>query len=168
MEQIGFGQDGWAKYAQPGRWNDPDMLEIGNGGMTDVEYRTHMSLWALLASPLLAGNDIRQMSDATKATLLNREVIAVNQDSLGRQARRVSQDGKTEVWARPLAGAAWAVGLFNRGDAPAKVTVKLAAVGAEGKVKVRDLWAHSDQGTAEGELSATVAPHGAILLRLAR
>jgi alpha-galactosidase len=166
MERIGFGQDVWVKYSQVGHWNDPDMLEIGNGGMTDVEYKTHMSLWALLAAPLLAGNDVRQMSEATKAVLLNREVIAVNQDKLGQQVRRVSQEGKTEVWARPLAGGARAVGLFNRGEEPAKVTVRLTELGLTGKVKVRDLWAHADKGTAEGELAQTVESHGVVLLRL--
>ncbi len=96
-----------------------------------------MSLWALLAAPLLAGNDVRQMSEATRVVLLNREVIAVDQDKLGQQARRVSQDGATEAWARPLAGGAWAVGLFNRGAEPAKVTLKLSEIGVTGKVKVR-------------------------------
>lgn len=142
------------------------MLEIGNGGMTDVEYKTHMSLWALLAAPLLAGNDVRQMSEAAKAVLLNREVIAVNQDKLGRQARRVSQDGNTEVWTRPLAGGAWAVGLFNRGAEPAKVTLKLSEIGVTGKVKVRDLWAHADKSAAEGDLAETVEGHGVVMLRL--
>jgi alpha-galactosidase len=168
MEQIGFGQDAWAKYSKVGRWNDPDMLEVGNGGMTQVEYKTHMSLWALLAAPLLAGNDVRQMSEATKAVLLNREVIAVDQDKLGQQARRVSPEGKTEVWARPLAGGAWAVGLFNRGAQPAKVTLKLSEIGVTGKVKVRDLWAHADNGAAEGELAETVEGHGVVMLRLTR
>jgi alpha-galactosidase len=168
MERIGFSQDTWAKFAGPGRWNDPDMLEIGNGGMTDAEYRTHMSLWALLAAPLLAGNDIRSMTEATKAVLLNREVIAVDQDKLGRPATRVSQQGTAEVWARPLAGGAWAVGLFNRGTQPAQVTVRLADLGAKGRLKIRDLWAHADQGPAGEEISRSVEPHGVALLRLSR
>ncbi len=168
MERIGFGQDAWARYSKVGHWNDPDMLEIGNGGMTDVEYKTHMSLWALLAAPLLAGNDLRQMGEATRAVLLNREVIAVDQDKLGRQARRVSQSGQTEVWARPLAGGAWAVGLFNRGTEPAQVTAKLSEIGVTGKVKVRDLWARADKGVAQAELTETVEGHGVVMLRLTR
>jgi alpha-galactosidase len=127
-----------------------------------------MSLWALLAAPLLAGNDVRQMSEATRAALLNREVIAVDQDKLGQQARRVWQDGAAEAWARPLAGGAWAVGLFNRGAEPAKVRAKLSEIGITGKVKVRDLWAHADKGAAETKLAETVEPHGVVMLRLTK
>ena len=111
-----------APYAGPGHWNDPDMLEIGNGHMTDDEYRTHMSLWALAASPLLAGNDIRTMSDATKAILLNKEVIAVDQDPLGKQASPV-KNGDLETWVKPLADGDVAVGVVNLGSAAAQATV---------------------------------------------
>lgn len=100
--------------------------------------------------------------------LLNREVIAVNQDPLGQAARRVWQEGKTEVWARPLDGGAWAVGLFNRGPDPAKVTLSLSGIGLTGEVKVRDLWAHADKEAVEGELAEMVGPHGVVMLRLTR
>ena len=100
------------------------MLEVGNGGMTHTEYRTHMSLWSLLAAPLLAGNDLEDMSPETIDLLTNPEVIAINQDPLGRQARRVAQDGDLEVWAKPLADGRVAAGLFNRGEAPATVTAR--------------------------------------------
>ena len=121
MSHIGFDQqaDLYA-FAGPGHWNDPDMLEIGNGGMTDTEYRTHMSLWSLLAAPLLTGNDLRDIPQNTRDILLNKEVIAIDQDPLGKQAKRVSKQGDLEVWARPLANGAYAVGLFNRGPAAAK------------------------------------------------
>ncbi len=100
MSRIGFGQNGREKYAGPGHWNDPDMLEIGNGGMTSTEYRTHMSLWSILAAPLLAGHDVRTMSDDTKEILTNKEVIAIDQDKLGKQGVRVRQDGELELGRR--------------------------------------------------------------------
>ena len=117
MSDIGFDkQPGREKFAGPGHWNDPDMLEIGNGGMTDNEYRTHMSLWCMLAAPLLAGNDIRDMKPEIAEILMNKEVIAIDQDKLGKQGVRVAKDGDLEVWAKPLADGGHAVGLFNRGD----------------------------------------------------
>ena len=102
MAEIGFNQNGLEKFAGPGPWNDPDMLEVGNGGMNDDEYRTHFSLWAILAAPLIAGNDLTAMTPYTVEILTNREVIAVDQDSLGRQGFRVSQEGPFEVWMKPM------------------------------------------------------------------
>lgn len=99
MAEIGFSQSALAAFGGPGHWNDPDMLEVGNTHMTTLEYRTHFSLWAMLAAPLIAGNDVRNMSSETKEILLNREVIAINQDSLGQPARRLRKDGDTEVWS---------------------------------------------------------------------
>ena len=155
-----------APYAGPGRWNDPDMLEIGNGHMTDDEYRTHMSLWALVASPLLAGNDIRTMSDATKAILLNKEVIAIDQDPLGKQASPV-KNGDLETWVKPLAGGALAVGVVNLGSAPAQATVNSSDLQLRGPVKkARDLWAHKDVKFTGGAYNATVPSHGVLLLRV--
>src|SRR5439155_17843292 len=110
MTRIGFSQNDLAPYASPGHWNDPDMLEIGNGGMNETEYRTHMSLWSILAAPLLAGNDLRDVPPSILEILINREVLAVNQDKDGKQGRRISQNGEQEVWARPLSGGATAVG----------------------------------------------------------
>ncbi|HEV2867224.1 MAG TPA: alpha-galactosidase, partial [Allosphingosinicella sp.] len=106
-------------FASPGHWNDPDMLEVGNGGMSESEYRAHFSLWAIMAAPLIAGNDVANMDAATRAILLNREVIAVDQDPLGVQGRRVRDDGEQELWVKPLAGGARAVLFLNRGTAPA-------------------------------------------------
>ena len=103
-------------YAGPGHWNDPDMLEVGNGGMKYDEYVTHMSLWVLLAAPLLAGNDLSKMTPATLNILTNREVVAVDQDAKGMQGRRIAQEGPLEVWAKPLADGSIAVGLFNRSE----------------------------------------------------
>ena len=166
MSDIGFDkQSGLEKYAGPGHWNDPDMLEIGNGAMSDTEYRTHMSLWAILAAPLLAGNDLRNMTKETLDILTNTEVIAVNQDPLGKQGYRASRDGDAEVWARPLQGGDWAVGLFNRGDTPRKITARWKDIGAAPELRVRDLWAHEDRGPIKNEISAEVAPHGVVLVR---
>src|ERR1043166_1014350 len=116
-------QDGLEAYAGPGHWNDPDMLEVGNGGMTANEYRAHFSLWAILAAPLIAGNDLRNMAPEIKEILTNREVIAVNQDALGRQASRVWKVGDLEIWAKPLKDGGRAVLLLNRGAGEAEISV---------------------------------------------
>jgi len=167
MENIGFKlQPGREKYAGPGHWNDPDMLEIGNGGMTDTEYETHMSLWCLLAAPLLAGNDIREMKPSIAAILMNKEAIAVDQDKLGKQGVRVAQDGSVEVWSKPLADGGHAVGLFNRGDATAQVTAKWSDIGLKGSKQVRDLWKHQDLGKAADQYTAEVPSHGVVMIKI--
>lgn len=168
MSKIGFSQDALALYAEPGHWNDPDMLEVGNGGMNDDEYRTHMSLWSILAAPLLAGNDLRSISPAILEILTNREVIAVNQDKAGKQGRRVAQSGEQEVWARPLADGGHAIGMFNRSAAPATVSVKWAELALNAAPKNgRDLWTHRDVTFNGEEYSATVPSHGVVMLRVA-
>ena len=155
-----------APYAGPGHWNDPDMLEVGNGHMSDDEYRTHMSLWALTAAPLLAGNDIRNMSDTTKSILMNKEVIAVDQDPLGKQASPV-KNGNLETWVKPLKDGGVAVGVVNLDNAPASATVKASDLPLKGSAhKARDLWAHKDVKFEKGEYSATVPAHGVLMLRV--
>ena len=167
MSDLGFEkQIGLEKYAGPGHWNDPDMLEIGNGGMSETEYRTHMSLWSLLAAPLLAGNDLRDVSPAILEILTNKEVIAVDQDKLGKQGVRVSKNAGLEVWARPLADGSHAVCLFNRGDAAANVTARWSDIGVQGSHKVRDLWAHADRGKFPQEYAAEVPSHGVVMVRV--
>lgn len=166
MTGIGFRQNELAQFARPGHWNDPDMLEIGNGGMTDIEYRTHMSLWAILAAPLLAGNDLRSMTPATIEILTNREVIAVNQDKLGKQGRQVWKSGEQEIWTRPLSGGATAVAIFNRETTERSVSVKWADLGLANKKTVRDLWLHQDITTAGPEYGVTVPGHGVVMLRV--
>jgi alpha-galactosidase len=168
MSGIGFSQSELAASATPGQWNDPDMLEIGNGGMSADEYRTHFSLWALLAAPLIAGNDLRAMSDETKGVLLNREVIQINQDPLGRAASRLTTNGDTEVWVRALSGGGHAVGLFNRAAAPTDVRVPWTELNLRGPFRVRDLWAHADRGRVADAVAATVPAHGVVLLRLSQ
>jgi alpha-galactosidase len=155
-----------APYAGPGHWNDPDMLEIGNGKMTDDEYRTHMSLWALTAAPLLAGNDIRSMSDTTKSILLNKEVIAIDQDPLGKQASPV-KNGNLETWVKPLKDGGVAVGVVNLDSAQGNATIKASDLPLKGSVHSgRDLWAHKDVKFANGEYSAAVPAHGVLLLKV--
>jgi alpha-galactosidase len=168
MTRIGFGQDALAPHAGPGHWNDPDMLEIGNGGMSGTEYRTHMSLWALLAAPLLAGNDLRSMSPETVAILTNREVIAVDQDALGRQGQRVRADGAVEIWDKPLADGGHAVGLFNRGAMRTRIAVRWSELRLHGAHTVRDLWAGRDLGRLDAEFATDVDAHGVALIRIAR
>jgi hypothetical protein len=140
--------------------------EIGNGGMSLDEYRVHMSLWSILAAPLIAGNDLRDMPADISASLTDKEVIAVDQDALGRQGVRVSRNGDLEVWSRRLAGGAIAVGLFNRGADHSKVTARWSDLGIKGSKNVRDLWAHSDRDEASGVYSADVASHGVVMLKL--
>ncbi|HET8655335.1 MAG TPA: glycoside hydrolase family 27 protein [Longimicrobiaceae bacterium] len=169
MEKIGFSQDSLAPFAGPGHWNDPDMLEIGNGGMSDTEYRTHMSLWSMLAAPLIAGNDVRSMTPDIRDILTNREVIAVDQDPAGHQARRVWKSGDQEIWTRPLANGDEAAAIFNRSETAAPVTARWADLGIAGPfASVRDLWAHRDLPSATEQYSTTVPAHGVVMLRLGR
>ncbi|MHB1745217.1 MAG: glycoside hydrolase family 27 protein [Acidobacteriaceae bacterium] len=168
MSVIGFAQAGLSKYAAPGHWNDPDMLEVGNGRMTPDEYRTHMSLWAILAAPLLAGNDLSKMDDTTMSILMNKDVIAVDQDRLGIQGDRVSAIGPFEVWMKPLEGGAKAVALFNRSTAEYPITVQFKDLGFSGVVHARDLWSGKDLGTLHGSYAAMVPKHGVVLLRLSK
>jgi alpha-galactosidase len=168
MANIGFSQSELAPYARSGHWNDPDMLEIGNGRMTADEYRTHFSLWAILAAPLIAGNDLRNMTPETQTILTNKEVIAVNQDKLGKAGFRLSQNGETEVWVRPLDKGDYAIGLFNRGASEAEMTVKWADLGLGGKPKARDLWEHADRGGLADGFTAKVASHDVVMIRVSR
>jgi alpha-galactosidase len=144
------------------------MLEIGNGHMKPDEYRTHMALWALLAAPLLAGNDLRSMSAETKDLLTNSEVIAVDQESKGMQGQRFWQEGPLEIWARPLADGNQAVGLFNRSESPTKMILDFKVIGAPASAKLRDLLDHKDLGTVQNSFSAEVPTHGVVLLKVAK
>jgi alpha-galactosidase len=157
-----------ATVARPGAWNDPDMLEIGNGGMTDDEYRAHLSLWAIMAAPLIAGNDVRTMSAATKAVLLNPEVIAVDQDSLGAQGILVWEpQPELQVWAKPLRDGSRAVALLNRSSKADTITAYFSRVGLHtDSARVRDLWSHSEVGRFKGKYATVVRPHGAVMVRV--
>jgi alpha-galactosidase len=165
MAYIGFGQNGLERFAGPGHWNDPDMLEVGNGKMNSDEYRTHMSLWCLLAAPLLAGNDLAKMSPETLAILTNPEVIGIDQDPAGIQGHRVAEEGPLEVWVKPLADGSKAVGLFNRGESMMPVTAYFRDVGAADSADIRDLWARTDRGVFKGSFTAEVPSHGVVLVK---
>jgi alpha-galactosidase len=168
MANIVDMQEGLEGYAGPGHWNDPDMLEVGNGGMTTTEYRSHFSLWAVLAAPLMAGNDIAAMTPEIKEILTNKEVIAIDQDALGQQGRRISREGNLEVYARPLADGSRAVVLFNRGASEQPITVTWEELGYPAHLTgtVRDLWQHKDLGSVTGKFTATVASHGVVMVRI--
>jgi len=155
-------------YAGPGHWNDPDMLEVGNGGMSATEDRAHFSLWAMLAAPLMAGNDLSNMSAATREILLNKEIIAVDQDALGIQAHRAARSGDAEVWVRPLVGGGRAVALLNRGTAPTPITVTWQELDYPEALpaRVRDLWQGKEVGRAKASYTATVLSHGVVVLKI--
>ncbi|MGW2705583.1 NPCBM/NEW2 domain-containing protein [Streptomyces sp. NPDC001340] len=157
-----------APYAGPGHWNDPDMLEVGNGGMTDTEYRSHFSLWSVMAAPLLIGTDLRKASPSTFDILDNKEVIAVDQDPLGKQGTVVSSAGGRWVIAKEMKDGSRAVALFNESGTAQRIATTAAAVGLPDApaYTLRDLWQHRSYNTA-GTLAATVPAHGTVLLRVA-
>jgi len=159
-------QEPRADKAGPGAWNDPDMLEVGNGGMSPAEYRTHFSLWAMVAAPLIAGNDLRSMDEDTKAILMNKEVIAVDQDPLGKQGRRVAKQGDIAVWLRPLQGNAYALALVNEGAAEADAKVNWTDLKLPKNLQARDLWKKKDLGKLADGYSARIPSHGVVMLRL--
>jgi alpha-galactosidase len=166
--QVIDRQAGLGHYAGPGGWNDPDMLEVGNGGMTADEYRAHQALWAIMGSPLIAGNDVRKMDAETRAILTNAEVIAVSQDPLGKAGDRIKKDGDADIWGRPLAGGAMAVALLNRGAAPITITLDAQTLGLQAaSLTLRDLWEGKTLGALGKSRSFTVAGRSALMLRVA-
>jgi alpha-galactosidase len=164
MTIIGMEQAGLASYAGAGHWNDPDMLEIGNGRMSAEEYRAHMSRWVLVAAPLLAGNDLSSMTEQDKSILLNREAIAIDQDPLGRQGELLFQHGDSSVWTKPLAGNRVAVGMFNTAGDSREVSFDLGSIGFGHGALLHDVWQHRDLGAYSGLYSRNVAKHGVVLL----
>lgn len=165
MSEIGFNQSRLASYAGPGHWNDPDMLEVGNGGMSGNEYKTHFSLWSLLAAPLMAGNDLRNMSAETRGILTNREVIAVDQDVLGKQGQCILKRDGIEIWAKPLHDGSRAVGIFNRSETMSDIKVTWAELGMMAKPgALRNLWLHQDLVPVQEGWEGRVPAHGVALL----
>jgi alpha-galactosidase len=144
------------------------MLEVGNGDLTSDENRAHFSLWCMLAAPLMMGNDIRKATPETLEILLNKEAIAVNQDLLGRQGRKVRDDGEAEVWSKVLQDGSRAVVLFNRSSKPDEIAVQWTEIGYPShlKAKVRDIWATRDAGTFSKGYSASVPSHGVVMIRV--
>lgn len=156
-----------AAYAGPNGFNDPDMLKIGNSGMTDAMYEAHMSLWAIMAAPLIAGNDLRSMTAAEREILTNEEVIAVDQDALGLQGVAVRTQGDTSVWVKPLnESGARAVVLLNAGASTQDMPIEASELGLRaGNITVRDLWQHEDLGSFE-TYPARVGPQSAAMLKV--
>jgi alpha-galactosidase len=171
MMVIAQSQDGLAKFAGPGHWNDPDMLEVGNGKMTHDENMTHMTMWAMLAAPLLAGNDLTKMSDDVKSILMNRDVIAIDQDKLGKQGHRIYAEGEVQIWERPLADGSHALAIFNMGEGRAEMRgmhLHLSEAGFAHGAHARDVWATKDLGMISDTSVVSVPKHGAVLLKLSK
>jgi alpha-galactosidase len=162
-------QEGLEKYAGPGHWNDPDMLEVGNGKLTLAENRSHFSMWAMLAAPLLAGNDLPNMNPEIKAILTNKDVIAIDQDKMGRQASRVYSDGEVEVWARHLEGGAMAIAVLNAGSdrySTHPFHLSLIKFGLHGPQEGKDLWTGKPIALTEN-MPIELASHDILLVRIA-
>jgi alpha-galactosidase len=170
-------QNGLQKYAGPGHWNDPDMLEVGNG-MTPAEDRTHFSMWCMLAAPLIAGNDLRKMSPQTAAILTDKELIAIDQDPLGAEGIKYAVRDSVEIWARPLQGGDWAICFLNRSSAPRpfsfhwdkeSITDSVANLTLDSHstaYNIHDLWMKKVVGKTSKPFSATIPAHDVIVLRL--
>ncbi len=169
ISELGREQAGLAKYAGPGHWNDPDMLEVGNGKLTLDEDRTHMGMWAMLAAPLLAGNNLSQLTPDVTSILTNRDVIAIDQDPLGKQANRVFAEGPLEIWSRPLANGDVAIAIFNFGEDEnflRGISLHLKEAGAANGWKAHDVWAGKDLGKIKDDYKFSLPRHASLLLRL--
>ncbi len=171
------------KFAKPGSWNDPDMLEVGNGGMTTEEYKTHFSLWCMLAAPLMAGNDLSDMSTETKEILMNKDLIAINQDVLGKQGFVYRDNGDYQIWIKQLDNKEKAICLLNRSDEVKKVQVDFnlllkanSSIGWRTYIdpyelkdySVRDLWEHENVNIGEGTIYVTIPPHAVKVFKFVR
>jgi alpha-galactosidase len=175
MRDIGFSQVENAKFAGPGRWNDPDMLVVGWVGwgpnlhpskLTPDEQYAHISLWSLLSAPLLIGCDLTSLDAFTLNLLTNDEVLAVDQDPLGRQAVPKAKEGDIQVWVKELEDGSRAVGVFNLGDATASYALQYKTAGLKGLVLARDLWRQKDINGGRDKIDLRIAPHGVVLLKL--
>ena len=175
VETIGFSQSGLEYFSGPGHWNDPDMLVVGKVGwgpalhptnLTPNEQYTHISLWALLASPLLIGCDMTQLDDFTFSLLTNNEVLDINQDPLGMQAGRIIKNGNIEIWAKNLEDGSKAVGIFNRGMKQESAVIKRSDLDMNGNYTIRDVWKQEDIGPLGESYSTVIPSHGVKLLRI--
>jgi alpha-galactosidase len=176
MTFIGFSQDKWRQFAGPGHWNDPDMLVVGKVGwgnprdsrLTPNEQYTHITLWSILAAPMLIGCDLTQLDDFTLNLLKNREVIAVNQDIAGIQGYRVigNKSKLIEIWARPLHDGSLAVGLFNLSDAEQEISIDWNDLNISGKYTIRDIWTHTDIRDEDTAFTSSVPSHGVRFIKV--
>jgi len=166
------------QYAGPGHWNDPDMLEVGNGGMKENEDRAHFSMWCMIAAPLIAGNELKNMSAQTHAILTNADAIAINQDVLGIQGLKYKSEDGLETWLKPLSGGDWAICFLNRSAVSKMIefdwmknvvsdTVSNRKLDAAGEVfKIKDVWAKKELGNTQKVLKAEVKSHDVLMVRL--
>jgi len=166
-----------AKYAGPGHWNDPDMLEVGNGGMTNEEYKTHFSMWCMMAAPLMAGNDLANMSEETKEILTNKELIAIDQDPIGQQASCYRDNGDYEIWGRALENDEKVICLLNRSDEEKEVQVNFTSLLKTSDnywytypynledYKVRDVWEQKEVKTDKNIIMVKMPPHSVKVYR---
>lgn len=171
MLLIGLNQAGLAKYAGPGHWNDPDMLEVGNGKLTHDENIAHMTMWAVLAAPLIAGNNLTEMNDDVRSILTNREVVAIDQDKLGKQGDRLWAGDQVEMWSRPLSDGSVALAILNVShdrNAMRGLSLHLKQLGFPKGARARDVWAGKDLGAIDDTHVFTLPRHGAVLLKLTR
>jgi len=156
-----------ARYADPNNWNDPDMLEVGNKGLSFTESKAHFSLWCMMAAPLMAGNDVRNMSDGVRNILTNKEVIAIDQDILGKQATRFMQHPGKEIWAKELSNDEWAVCFFNSGNDEMEMRVNWSYLSfLNGKYSIRDLWLKKNIGTTDTNMNFNIPSHDVVLVKL--
>jgi len=156
-------------FAGPDHWNDPDMLEVGNGDLTDDQSRAHFAMWSMLAAPLMAGNDLRAMSDSVREILTAPEIVAIDQDAAGKQGRRIHREGDVDIWVRPIGrNGARAIAALNRGPAARDVRISLEDVGVAPRthVRVRDLWQRIDVGEAQREIVIATSANSATVLGL--
>ncbi|MCD4773467.1 MAG: glycoside hydrolase family 27 protein [Bacteroidales bacterium] len=159
-------QDGLEKYAGPGHWNDPDMLEVGNSGLTFIESKAHFSLWCMLAAPLMAGNDLRNMSEETRDILTNKEVIAIDQDALGKQGFKIIDEGDFEIWKKPLINGDIAICLFNRGKKTIEKEIIWDELNISKNFEIRDLWMKKNIGKTNNNFKTEIVSHSVVMLRL--
>ncbi len=169
--KIAFANEKLFEYAGPGRWNDPDMMIVGMPGLSEAQNRSLFSLWCLMAAPLIAGNDLRNMSESTREILTNLEAIGINQDPLGIQGHIIRQDGQVSIWGnKKLFDGSQAILIFNQNDSPAKVSIKWTEIGMNDseKLYVRDIWKHSTIGPQDEGISVTVPPNDVAMFRISR
>jgi alpha-galactosidase len=161
--------DGIGQYAGPGHWNDPDMLEVGREGLTLAESRAHFSMWCMIAAPLMAGNDVRHMTPEILAILTDKDVIAVDQDALGKEGWRFRAEPTREIWVKELSGGEWAVALLNTSASAADLSINFPDMWVlGGKFAIRDLWDKKDAGTTDQVFTKHLASHDVALLRLSK
>ena len=160
-------QVGLERYAGPDHWNDPDMLEVGNKGLSLAESRAHFSLWCMLAAPLMAGNDVRKMSEEVRDILTNKEVIAIDQDPLGKQGYRFAEHPGKEIWAKELSNGAWGVCILNSGENKMEIHLNWAHLPfLNGTFQIRDLWQKKDIGSTQKEFVSLIPSHDIVMLKL--